>query len=159
MEFIEIILDNSNLMEAKLYIAAQKAASNPEIGITIQNKAAYHVIKDCANITLSYLPHIVFGSYENPFKTLKGKIKKKQILEFIQQAKTSVSLNQLLDLILLKAEKLNLIPSKSITIEIDKTKNPSDPYGDYGVDLPNSSTIQEPIDSPLEILCIVFEAK
>ena len=57
MEFLKIILQNSNLKEAKLYGAAQKAATNPEIGITIQNKAAYHVIKDCAAITMSYLPH------------------------------------------------------------------------------------------------------
>lgn len=158
MEFIEIILHNSELMEAKLYKAAQKAASNPEFGITIQNKAAYHVIKDCANVALNYLPHMAFGSYENPFMTLKGKIKKKEILEFIQEAESSSSLTQLLDLILLKAEKLNLIPSKSVMIEIDKTKNFSDPYGDYGLELPNSAAVQEPTDTPSKILFIAFEA-
>ena len=158
MEFIQIILQNSDLMEAKLYKAAQKAAANPEIGITIQNKAAYHVIKDCANITLNYLPHMAFGSYENPFQSLKGKIKKKEILEFIQQAENDDILTQLLDLILLKAEKLNLIPSRSITVEIDKTKNLSDPYGEYGLDLPNSTIVEEPINASSEILCIVFEA-
>lgn len=158
MEFIEIILHNSELMEAKLYKAAQKAASNPEFGITIQNKAAYHVIKDCANVALNYLPHMAFGSYENPFRTLKGKIKKKEILEFIQEAESSSSLTQLLDLILLKAEKLNLIPSKSVMIEIDKTKNFSDPYGDYGLELPNSAAVQEPTDTPSKILFIAFEA-
>ena len=76
MEFVNIILQNSNLKEAKLYGAAQKAATNPEIGITIQNKAAYHVIKDCATIAMCYLPHLVFGSYVNPFESLKGKFKK-----------------------------------------------------------------------------------
>jgi hypothetical protein len=158
MEFIQIILQNSKLVEAKLYDAAQKAASNPEIGITIHNKAAYHVIKDCANVAVNYLPHMAFGSYENPFKALKDKIKKKQIQEFVQQAKTSVPLTQLLNLILLKAEELNLNSSKLSVTEVDKIKNSSDPYGDYGLELPSSSVSQKPSNGPLEILYAAFEA-
>jgi len=71
MRFVEIILENSTAKEAKLYNAARKAYQNPEIGITIQNKAAYHVIRDCAGITTKYLVHYVFGCYADPFVELK----------------------------------------------------------------------------------------
>lgn len=164
MEFIQVILQNSNLKEAKLYGAAQKAATNPEIGITIQNKAAYHVIKDCAVITMNYLPHMVFGSYMNPFESLKGKFKKEAIAEFIKLAETNLSLNQLLDIILAKAEKMNLIPTSQTTQtpvqqKFDIAEQTSDPYGSYGIEQP---AIKQPVDTtltPLEILCQIFSVK
>lgn len=161
MEFIQIILQNSNLKEAKLYGAAQKAAANPEIGITIQNKAAYHVIKDCANITINYLPHLVFGSYQNPFESLKGKFKRESLTEFVKQAETSVSLNQLLHIIISKAEKMNLLanqpPAPTVIQKFDAVDPTSDPYGDYGHEQvaakqPTSSSL-----TPLDMLCKVFQ--
>ena len=160
MEFIQVILQNSNLKEAKLYGAAQKAATNPEIGITIQNKAAYHVIKDCAAISMIYLPHMVFGSYVNPFESLSGKFKREAIAEFIKVAETNLSLNQLLDIILAKAEKMNIIPSsQSTTIShgFEQMDNPSDPYGNYGFDSPATKIV--PVSTaltPFDILCKVF---
>ena len=162
MEFIQVILQNSNLKESKLYGAAQKAATNPEIGITIQNKAAYHVIKDCAIITMNYLPHMVFGSYMNPFESLKGKFKKESIAEFIKLAETNLSLNQLLDIILAKAEKMKLVPTSSESIlttaqKFDVSSDQSfDPYDSYGMEQP---IIKQPTNitlTPLEILCKVF---
>jgi hypothetical protein len=51
MKFIDIILQNSQAKEAKLYGPATKASTNPETGVTILNPAAFHVIRDCANIT------------------------------------------------------------------------------------------------------------
>lgn len=163
MEFIQILLQNSNIKEAKLYVAAQKAATNPEIGITIQNKAAYHVIKDCAVITMHYLPHLVFGSYLNPFESLKGKFRKEAIAEFVKLAETTVSLNQLMYIIISKAQKMNVLTT-STTEEINEIKldlrdvSMDDPYGEYGV-------IEEPVEikknpnynaTPFEQLCKAF---
>lgn len=158
MEFLRIILQNSNLKEAKLYGAAQKAATNPEIGITIQNKAAYHVIKDCATITMSYLPHLVFGSYVNPFESLKGKFKKEHLVEFVKQSETNLSLNQLLNIIITKAEKMNIISEHQMASKpqsFDLGDHSIDPYGSYGLEQPltvqttNSTT-------PVEVLCKAF---
>ena len=163
MEFIQIILQNSNLKEAKLFNAAQKAALNPEIGITIQNKAAYHVIKDCANITMSYLPHLVFGSYQNPFESLKGKFKKESIAEFVKQSETNVSLNQLLYVIIAKAEKMNLVSMTQsapvVAQRFDAIEHSADPYGDYGLDqTPPKELNAGTALTPLDILCKVFSA-
>lgn len=158
MEFLQIILQNSELKQAKLYGAAQKAATNPEIGITIQNKAAYHVIKDCATITMSYLPHYVFGSYQNPFESLKGKFKKSVVLEFVKQAETNLFLDQLLCIIIAKAEKMNLIPATqpSATPQFLKVEDTMDPYGDYGQEQPTAEQSNQTNLTPLEILCKVF---
>lgn len=158
MEFIQIILQNSNIKEAKLFTAAQRASINPEIGITIENKAAYHVIKDCASITMNYLPHLVFGSYQNPFESLKGKFKKETIAEFIKLSETNLPLNQLLYIIITKAEKMNLIsfqptPTKKFDIAADPS---SDPYGDYGLDHPVVKQSTDTSLSPFDILCKVF---
>ena len=84
MKFVDILVENSDLKESKLLQAANKAYNKPDTGITIQNKGAYNVIKDCANITLKYLPHYIFGSYVNPFSALKGKFKKPDIEEFVK---------------------------------------------------------------------------
>lgn len=159
MEFIEIILQNSNLKEAKLYGAAQKAANNPEIGITIQNKAAYHVIKDCAGITMNYLPHLVFGSYVNPFESLRGKFKKEHIAEFVKLAETNLSYNQLLCIIISKAEKMNIISAQPTAPKIqnfDIGDHTIDPYGSYGLDQP---IVVQPVPATLtsvDILCKAF---
>lgn len=161
MDFIQIILKNSNLKEAKLFSAAQKAVTNPEIGITIQNKAAYHVIKDCANITMSYLPHLVFGSYQNPFESLKGKFKKESIDEFIKQAETNLSLNQLLHIILAKAEKMNLIPSDqpepaAASQRFDVADQTVDPYGEYGTEQQSPKQAMKKSLTTLDVLCTAF---
>jgi hypothetical protein len=73
MKFIDIILQNSQAREAKLVGPATKASTNPETGVTILNPAAFHVIQDCAKLTIKYIPHYVFGVYANPFEVLKGK--------------------------------------------------------------------------------------
>lgn len=160
MEFIQIILQNSNLKESKIFHAAQKAAVNPEIGITIQNKAAYHVIKDCANIAMHYLPHLVFGSYQNPFESLKGKFRKESIGEFIKQSETSLPLNQLLHIIITKAEKMNLISTSQqtpiVVQNFDVTDHNGDPYGEYGLDKPLSKQPNDSSLTPYDILCKVF---
>lgn len=161
MEFINIILQNSNLKEAKLYNAARKASINPEIGITIENKSAYFVIRDCATIALNYLPHFVFGSYQNPFESLKGKFKKEVIVEFVKQAETSLPHNQLLHAIISQAEKMKIIslqpsaPAKKLDFASESSSNP---YGEYGTDHDIQPVTHHGPVTSLDILCMIFGA-
>jgi hypothetical protein len=159
MKFIEVILENSKLKEAKLFAPAKKAANNPETGITIQNKSAYHVIKDCANITIKYLPLYVFAHYECFFTEMSGKFKRKDIEEFVSGAEKDIVLNQLLILILeLNGGLVEETPKVSISDNNDLEIG--DPYGEYGVgfeeqliktEINNSSTV--------DVLCKLFDAK
>lgn len=121
MRFLDVIIDNSPVKEAKLYSPSQKAAEKPDNGVVIQNPAAYHVIQDCANMTRKYLPIYVFGLYAHPFEELKGKFNFQDIKEFVDAAFSDVTLNQLLILILDKAKKIPYTP----------TASSNDPYGDY----------------------------
>jgi len=121
MRFIDTILENSPVREAKLYGPAKKASETPDNGITIQNPAAYHVIQDCANMTQKYLPHYIFGLYANPFEELKGKFNYQNVKEFVDAAYSDMVLNQLLLLILDKVKKLPMAMVANI----------NDPYGDY----------------------------
>lgn len=148
MKFIEIILDNSAVKEAKLYSAAKKASINPATGVTIQNKSAYHVIKDCAMLSVKYLPHFVFAQYQDPFSALKGRFTKNDILEFVQNTNSDFSNLQLLTLILSKIKNVDedktIIkqPNPTVSEDIDLF----DPYGDYG-----SGVYQEGIQSEKEV--------
>ena len=159
MRFVEVILENSGLKEAKLYSAALKASSNPESGITIQNKSAYHVIKDCANITTKYLPHFVFGEYADPIKVLSGKFKKQDITNFVQEAGKNYVLQQLLIIVLDKIKKsgtVNFVSSQSS--KATSVIESSNPYGEYG--LASETAIEEVSDkSDWDILCEAFKVQ
>ena len=131
MNFIDQIILNSQVKEAKLYGPSKKAAERPETGITIQTPAAFHVIKDCATLANKYLPHYVFGTYANPFEVLKGKFNRKDIEEFVSAAMADIVLNQLMTLILEKIRKSPYMPVESNIIANAESINTSDPYGDY----------------------------
>lgn len=162
MKFINTILENSPQREGKLYAPAHKAYNKPDTGITIQHKGAYNVIKDCANITIKYLPHFIFGAYTNPFQTLKGKFTKPDIEEFVKKARDDFALNQLLTIILNKCsdvvvqKKDNSVTKSSPLNELDA----SDPYGLYGMnDVEEVEVETENKLSDVEVLCLAFEAK
>jgi hypothetical protein len=158
MKFIEILLENSNIKEAKLFSAAKKAANNPETGITIQNKSAYHVIKDCANITIKYLPHYVFANYVSPFTELSGKFKRKDIEEFVSSSDNDISLKQLIVLILEQYGSIDLKPE--VTIADNNNLEFSDPYGEYGVAFDKATVKMENTNSStVDILCKLFDVK
>jgi len=150
MKFIDVIFENSQIKEAKLYGPSKKAAERPETGIIIQTPAAFHVIKDCAILANKYLPHFVFGHYANPFEVLKGKLTRSDIIEFVNEANSDIVLHQLLMLILAKTDK-------SITAQqqqpiISNTAS-TDPYGDYESFNINPNNIQLDTTS---ILCTAF---
>jgi hypothetical protein len=155
MNFINIIVENSKEKIAKLYKPAIKANDNPENGITIQNKSAYYVIKDCAEVAKDYIPLIVFETYKNPFEDLMGKFTKEDIAEFLIFTKTNIASKHLL---LIISEEYNKLKTKKInkpdTIHI---MDSSDPYGEYGsesFELVNTSDSSS--DSPFNILCEAF---
>jgi len=159
MRFLEVILENSELKEAKIYNAAKKAAKNPETGITINNKSAYHVIRDCANITLHYLPHFVFGGYENPFLELSGKLTRSDILQFVFEVERNPFMKQLLNIIIGKANELN-IPSVGNQNSFHDDFDSADPYGEYGNSYEQTTSPQiEPPKDIVEYLCKLFNVK
>lgn len=147
MKFIEILLKNSQIKEAKLYSPSKKASESPETGVIIQNPAAYHVIKDCATIAHRYLPHFVFGHYANPFEVLKGKFTRADVVEFVNAANSDIILYQLLSLILEKIRKntagSNSEPEPS-AFSASTTSNTADPYGDY-------ESFTAPIQAPKQL--------
>jgi len=153
MNFIDQIIQNSQVKEAKLFGPSKKAAERPETGITIQTPAAFHVIKDCATLANKYLPHYVFGTYANPFEVLKGKFKRDDIQEFVTAAMADIVLNQLMILILEKIRKSPYMPEVSTTVSVE-ANNSADPYGDYES---ASTTVQtnKQLD-PVSLLCIAF---
>ena len=141
MKFIDIILQNSQAREAKLVGPATKASTNPETGVTILNPAAFHVIQDCAKLTIKYIPHYVFGVYANPFEVLKGKFEYNDIVEFVKAALSDMVLNQLLVLISEKIKKSSSsLPTSSI-----------DPYGDY-----DSFNYNDKEQSAVVLVCSAF---
>ena len=157
MRFIEILLENSKIKEAKLFAPAKKASNNPETGITIQNKSAYHVIKDCANITIKYLPHYVFAHYECPFTELSGKFKRKEIEEFVSFTEKDIVFKQLLTLILEQYGNVDIKPEVSIIDNNDLEF--SDPYGEYGSGIEEQSIkkTENNNSSIVEVLCKLFD--
>lgn len=158
MKFIEVILKNSQIKEAKLYGPSKKASQTPETGIVIQNPAAYHVIKDCATLTNKYLPHFVFGHYANPFEVLKGKFTKSDIIEFVEKANSDIVLYQLLTLILEKIKKQTGYTAEDIDQSPAPTgahiPNSSDPYGDYESYIPVQPQIKA-VDT-VTLICNAF---
>jgi len=154
MNFIDQIIQNSQVKEAKLYGPSKKAAERPETGITIQTPAAFHVIKDCATLANKYLPHYVFGTYANPFEVLKGKFTRKDIEDFVSAAMADIVLNQLMTLILEKIRKSPYMPTTTAIVTPADINNSADPYGDY-----ESSTVvtanTKQLD-PISLLCAAF---
>lgn len=148
MKFVDVIFENSQIKEAKLYGPSKKAAERPETGITIQTPAAFHVIKDCATLANKYLPHFVFGHYANPFEVLKGKLTRADITEFVNEANSDIVMHQLLMLIMAKLDKSITVPQPVVASSMS-----ADPYGDYESYSVTSISTQNDTTS---ILCNAF---
>lgn len=157
MKFIDVLLKNSQIKEAKLYGPSKKASESPETGVIIQNPSAYHVIKDSATIANKYLPHYVFGHYANPFEVLKGKFTRADIADFLTQANSDIVLYQLLTLILEKIKKLPGYYQEISTpdaVPINNTVNSGDPYGEYESYI-EPVVVKKQMDT-IEMICSAF---
>jgi|APGre2960657373_1045057.scaffolds.fasta_scaffold97164_2 hypothetical protein len=161
MKFLEIIVENSSIKEAKLYAPAKKAFAKPDTGITIQNKSAYHVIKDCALMTINYLPLWAFGNYKNPFEELSGKFQRKDVEGFVSSIETNVMNQQLLSIILDKGRNIIRGEREDSIEEYKNNSEYNNPYGEYGtISAENSSTDEiKSNSSVVDALCKLFEVK
>jgi hypothetical protein len=126
----DIILSNSIEPKAKLIIPARKAFEAPDTGVTIVKPAAYRVIKDCAETTITFLPVEIFLKYSEPVKQLKGKFTREQITDLYNRSKSNRNTELLFKCM------YNTCPSSSsseITITNIGIQSSSitDPYGDY----------------------------
>jgi hypothetical protein len=157
MKFIDKLIENTELKESKLYAAAQKCYAKPDTGITIQHQGAYNVIKDCANVTIRYLPHYIFGAYANPFETLKGKFTKLEIEEFVKKSRDDYALGQLLTIIVNKFKAQPSKVEKKVEVALKSDMGLSDPYGMYGseeVEAEDNSRNDQM--GEVEMLCLAF---
>ena len=93
--FEQIILENSSEKQAKLLGPAQRAHKKPDIGVEIQNKSAYYVIRDCAMITQKYLVHHIWSAYPDPFEDLKGKFTHDNVTDFLKRAEKDAAVKHL----------------------------------------------------------------
>ena len=157
MKFIEKLIENTELKESKLYTAAQKCFAKPDTGITIQHKGAYNVIKDCANVTVRYLPHYIFGAYANPFETLKGKFTKLEIEEFVKKSRDDYALGQLLTIIVNKFKDQPSKVEKKTELAPKSDMGMSDPYGMYGSEeVEVEDNFRNDQMGDVELLCLAF---
>ena len=166
MTFEELIIKEAianGIVIANLYPQAKIASETPDLGITIKNKAAYFVIRDCAKVAYECLPITCYGLLGNATEKLKGKVTKKQLQDFLKTAEKNMPAKQLLQII---KDDANVPPESSLIIEEDSVdylaieKTSKNPYGEYGYS--NTDTIdktKEPKQTILDILVKIFDAK
>ena len=83
MTFEEKILKNSEIRQRNLLRPAKIAANKPDTGVTINKRGAYFLIQDCANVTLNYVAHLAYSSFNSPLTQLKGKFTQAEIIDGI----------------------------------------------------------------------------
>ena len=134
MTFEEKIIKNSGIRQKNLIRPAKIAFEKPDTGVTINKKGAFYLIKDSADITVKYLVHLCYGSYNNPIKDLKGKFTQSEIIDFVGRSKEQQYTRQLLNIILTDIGCVNQSFSTdtnnnaSIDFSISEEE---DVYGDY----------------------------
>ena len=152
MNFLDIIVSNSDTREARLYGAAKRAVDKPDTGVTINIPAAYNVIKDSANMAVKYLPHYIFGNYADPFEALKGKFTKGDVVEFVEASHKDHVVQQLLTIILDEIDTSATTPGTTIT----KTADTNNPYGDYESYLAPAEPVKIVTEDPVTLICKAF---
>lgn len=153
MNFLDIIVSNSDTREARLYNAAKKASEKPDTGITVNIPAAYNVIKDSATLAVKYLPHYIFGNYADPFEALKGKFTRQDVKEFVETSHKDHVIQQLLVIIL---DEIGTAANSSIAIT-SKTADAVNPYGDYESYLAPVEPVKIVDTDPVSIICKAFQ--
>ena len=132
--FEEIILSNSSEKQAKLKGPALRAYKKPDIGVDINNKSAYYVIRDCGLITSKYLVPFIWTCFEDPFNDLKGKVMKDDIKDFLKRAEKENDAKHLKHIII--GDIKNRFETKVVTSSVfDYSKEEDDIYGSYYSDV------------------------
>jgi hypothetical protein len=148
MTFEEKIINNSKIRQSKLLRPAKIASEKPDTGVKILKKGAYYLIKDSADITIQYLAHLCYGSFNDPLKDLKGKFTEAEIIDFVGRSKEEKYTNQLLNIILtdVGSSQVSSITDSPIEVEEDEEVDISieddyeDVYGDYEVETASATT-------------------
>ena len=153
MSFESKIIDNCTLKQRKLMRAAKIASEKPDTGVTVENKSAYFVIRDCADIAQKYLVLLCYGSYSNPLAELHGKFTEKEIIDFVarSQDESNSNLRHLLYTIFTDIARKEGLYEKVIPNEpalIDTSEEGDDIYGDYDY-APESTEPEEENDISL----------
>ena len=125
------ILEYSKEKQAKLLKPAERAYKKPDIGIDINNKSAYYVIRDCALITQKYLVLHIWGTYDDPFKSLKGKFTKDDVTDFLKRAKSDETTNHVKGVII-SAIRDKFDTTITTSSSFDYSVEEDDIYGYYG---------------------------
>lgn len=175
MTFEEKIIKNSSIRQSKLMRPAKIALEKPDTGVTINKKGAYYLIKDSADITVQYLVHLCYGSYNDPINDLKGKFTQSEIIDFVGRSKEEKNTNQLLSIILADLGYVNqsfevdeVVEEEELDLTIGEDED--DVYGDYETETVSTATQSastsnsEPLDindvsGVIQKLIEVFEAK
>ena len=99
-------------------------------------------------ITQKYLVLHIWGTYNDPFKDLKGKFTEAEIIDFVGRSKEEKYTNQLLNIILtdVGSSQVSSITDSPIEVEEDEEVDISieddyeDVYGDYEVETASATT-------------------
>ena len=134
--FEDRILGLTNTRYRKLKRPAELAAAKPDTCVKILNKSAYYVIKDCAEITLKYLPHFIYSGIKDPIAKLRGNVPEQDIVEFVNRASRADHTQQLLRLVvddIIKSDKeaSDPVTPSSDAMDFTLTGDEDDVYGDY----------------------------
>lgn len=157
MTFEEKIINNCSIRQKNLMRPARIASNKPDTGVTILKKGAYFLIKDAADVTVKYLPHLAYSSYANPINELKGKFSQAEIIDFAGRSKEDPETRQLLHIILtdIGSAQYKAATTSEDPKPVDGTTVPvpvhdysidddaSDVYGDY--DLDDTDVAPQPI--------------
>jgi hypothetical protein len=156
MTFEEKIIKNSSIRQGKLMRPAKIAFDKPDTGVTINKKGAYYLIKDSADITIQYLAHLCYGSYNEPINELKGKFTQSEIIDFVGRSKEEKNTNQLLSIILAdlgyvsQSFEVDVIDEEELDLTIDEDED--DVYGDYETETTSTASKSPASESePLDI--------
>jgi len=172
MTFEEKIIKNSSIRQKNLVRPAKIAFEKPDTGVTINKKGAYYLIKDSADVTVKYVVHLCYGSYNNPINDLKGKFTQSEIIDFVGRSKEEQQTKQLLNIILTDIGVVNkdFTTETKEDIDLTITDEVDDVYGDYELEdsdttsSSSSTTTTETIDvndasGIIQKLIEVFQAK
>ena len=139
MTFEDRIISLTTSRYKNLKRPATLAATKPDTCVKIINKSAYYVIKDCAEITLKYLPHNVYSGIKDPVTKLKGLVTEQEIRDFAERSLKQDHTQQLLKLVLDDiSRKQQIVLNKPLMnssadddIDFTLTGDEGDVYGDY----------------------------
>ena len=130
--FEDVILENSTEQIAKLHGPAARAAEKPDTGVEIKKKAAYYVIRDCANITKQYLSIHIYGLFDDPILDLKGKFTSNEVKDFLKRAEKDTEAKLLKKLILADIkQKYEVVHTSSGTTAVSYEADEDDIYSYY----------------------------